>query len=76
MGTKAVHASYSSSIFFNRALKNSTRGDDAQPAVIPQWVVNTTAVAVLVVFISAPVVGTQSLGPPHVAVVLTSIKVV
>ena len=39
--------------------------------------VNTTAVAVVVVvFISVLVVGTQILGPPRAAVVLTSIKVV
>ena len=63
--------------YFDRVLWNATRGDDARPMVIPQWVVHTTAVAVVVytvLFLSLVVV-VQSLGS-RAPVVLMSIKAI
>jgi hypothetical protein len=59
--------------YFHRVVWNATRGDDAPEEVIPHWVLNATAVAV-VVLVSVLVVGTRSLGP-RTMVIVTSIKV-
>jgi ABC-type iron transport system FetAB permease component len=59
--------------YLNRVLWNATRGDDAPSEVIPQWVLNATAVTV-VILVVVLVAGTRTLGP-RAAVVLTSMKV-
>ncbi|KAI0297574.1 APC amino acid permease [Multifurca ochricompacta] len=71
-GTKAVNSLVFAE-YLNRVLWNATRGDDAPSEIIPNWVINTTAVAV-VIFVVILVVGTRSLGP-RAAVILTCIKV-
>jgi hypothetical protein len=71
-GTKAVNSLVFAE-YFHRVVWNATRGDDAPDEVIPHWVLNATAVAV-VVLVSVIVVGTRSLGP-RTMVIVTSIKV-
>ena len=72
IGTKAVNSLVFAE-YLNRVLWNATRGDDAPTEVIPDWVINATAVAV-VCFVVMLVVGTRSLGP-RAAVILTCMKV-
>jgi hypothetical protein len=71
-GTKAVNSLVFAE-YFQRVVWNATRGDDAPSEVIPHWVLNATAVAV-VVLVSVLVVGTRSLGS-RTMVIVTSIKV-
>ena len=71
-GTKALNGLVFAE-YLNRVLWNATRGDDAPSEVIPRWVINTTAVAA-VVLVFLLVVGARSLGP-HASNVLTSVKV-
>lgn len=71
-GTKAVNSLVFAE-YFHRVLWNATRGDDAPTEIIPDWVINATAVAV-VCFVVVLVVGTRSLGP-RAAVILTCMKV-
>jgi hypothetical protein len=59
--------------YLNRVLWDATRGDDAPSEVIPQWVLNATAVTV-VILVVVLVAGARGLGP-RAAVVLTSMKV-
>jgi amino acid transporter len=72
IGTKAVNSLVFAE-YFHRVLWNATRGDDAPTEIIPDWVINATAVAV-VCFVVMLVVGTRSLGP-RAAVILTCMKV-
>lgn len=72
IGTKAVNSLVFAE-YLNRVLWNATRGDDAPTEIIPDWVINATAVAV-VCFVVMLVVGTRSLGP-RAAVILTCMKV-
>jgi amino acid transporter len=72
IGTKAVNSLVFAE-YFHRVLWNATRGDDTPTEIIPDWVINATAVAV-VCFVVLLVVGTRSLGP-RAAVILTCMKV-
>ena len=72
IGTKAVNSLVFAE-YLNRVLWNATRGDDAPTEIIPDRVINATAVAV-VCFVVMLVVGTHSLGP-RAAVILTCMKV-
>ncbi len=71
-GTKAVNTLVFAE-YLNRVLWNTTRGEDVPAEIIPGWVINVAAVAI-VGFAVILVVGTRGLGPGG-TVILTCMKV-